>query len=137
MIGYGDDHTYCYSSFPVLSRIGHPAREIGRRAADVLWRRMMPEAPTAPPGYAVIFDMDGTLFDSESLFFQAFARADQSQEGGHGNALAATAASIPEPRTQKGSSPPLSRPLPIRHSSTMSGGKSPRKREGRQITSPV
>ncbi len=36
VIGYGDDHSYCYATCPALSSIVHPAREIGRVAATLL-----------------------------------------------------------------------------------------------------
>ena len=40
VIGYGDDHAYCYASYPALSSMVHPAREIGRLAAGLLARQM-------------------------------------------------------------------------------------------------
>ncbi|WP_193213475.1 HAD-IA family hydrolase [Luteolibacter marinus] len=40
VIGYGDDQDYCYSTFPALSSIGHPAREIGFKAAELLKLQM-------------------------------------------------------------------------------------------------
>jgi LacI family transcriptional regulator len=40
VIGYGDDPNYCFATFPALSSIVHPAREIGVQAADLLRRQM-------------------------------------------------------------------------------------------------
>lgn len=40
MIGYGDDHFYCYSSYPALSSIAHLARAVGHGAAEQLLRQM-------------------------------------------------------------------------------------------------
>lgn len=51
VIGYGNDPAYCYSSFPALSSIVHPAREIGRRAAELLTRQM--EGETIEGTFAV------------------------------------------------------------------------------------
>lgn len=56
VIAFGDDPAYCFASFPALSTISYPAREIGRMAAEVLWRQMNGEAPPpagrieVPPG---------------------------------------------------------------------------------------
>ena len=36
VIGYGDDHAYCYSTFPALSSIEHPGRAIGFKAAECI-----------------------------------------------------------------------------------------------------
>jgi LacI family transcriptional regulator len=44
VIGYGDDPNYCFATFPALSSIEHPAREIGRRAAELLRRQMAGES---------------------------------------------------------------------------------------------
>jgi LacI family transcriptional regulator len=44
VIGYGDDHSYCYAGCPALSSIRHPAGEIGLRAARLLWLQMSGEA---------------------------------------------------------------------------------------------
>ena len=43
VIGYGDDPAYCFSTFPALSSIEHPAREMGRQAAELLWKQMAGE----------------------------------------------------------------------------------------------
>lgn len=40
VIGFGDDPTYCFATMPALSTIVYPARETGRRAAELLWRQM-------------------------------------------------------------------------------------------------
>ncbi|WP_035603312.1 HAD-IA family hydrolase [Haloferula sp. BvORR071] len=48
VIGFGDDSEYCFSTFPALSSIAYPGREIGREAAALLWRQMNGEA--LPPG---------------------------------------------------------------------------------------
>lgn len=71
VIGYGDDHAYCYSSFPVLSSIAHPAREIGRRAADLLWRQMAGEDVTGvfsvPPGEALSRESSDSLMIADPV----------------------------------------------------------------------
>lgn len=65
VIGYGDDHCYCYASYPALSSIVHPAREIGRTAAELLWRQMNGEAvsgiTTVPAGEAAPRESSDTL----------------------------------------------------------------------------
>ncbi|GAA5482042.1 HAD-IA family hydrolase [Haloferula sargassicola] len=57
VIGYGDDQVYCYASMPALSSMVHPAREVGRLAAELLWRQMEGEqvsgTQTVPPGETV------------------------------------------------------------------------------------
>jgi LacI family transcriptional regulator len=40
VIGYGDDPNYCYSTYPSLSSIAHPAHGIGELAAELLQRQM-------------------------------------------------------------------------------------------------
>ncbi len=40
VLGFGDDPAYCFASFPALSSIPYPGREIGSHAADLLWRQM-------------------------------------------------------------------------------------------------
>jgi len=48
VIGYGDDPNYCFATFPALSSIAHPSREIGARAAELLRQQMAGE--TVEPG---------------------------------------------------------------------------------------
>lgn len=43
VIGYGDDQAYCFSTFPALSSIVHPARAVGALAAELLWRQLKSE----------------------------------------------------------------------------------------------
>lgn len=54
VMGYGDDHSYCYASFPALSSIAAPDRKIGRAAAELLWRQFthqtIPPKTTIAPG---------------------------------------------------------------------------------------
>lgn len=45
VIGFGDDPGYCFATFPALSSIAYPGREIGRKAAAMLWQQMNGEAP--------------------------------------------------------------------------------------------
>jgi LacI family transcriptional regulator len=45
VIGFGDDASYCFSSFPALSTIAFPAREVGYRAAELLRRQMSGQEP--------------------------------------------------------------------------------------------
>jgi LacI family transcriptional regulator len=45
VIGFGDDPAYCFSTFPALSSIAYPGREVGRQAAELLWRQMNGESP--------------------------------------------------------------------------------------------
>ncbi|MCW1884784.1 HAD-IA family hydrolase [Luteolibacter flavescens] len=52
VIGYGDDAAYCFATFPALSSIEHPAREIGRQAAELLRRQMAGEA--VEPGSLIV-----------------------------------------------------------------------------------
>ncbi|MCW1924812.1 HAD-IA family hydrolase [Luteolibacter arcticus] len=52
VIGYGDDPNYCFATFPALSSIEHPAREIGRQAAELLRRQMVGE--TVEPGARIV-----------------------------------------------------------------------------------
>ena len=40
VIGYGDDPNYCHATFPSLSSIAHPSREIGAQAAELLRQQM-------------------------------------------------------------------------------------------------
>lgn len=40
VIGFGDDPSYCFSTFPSLSSIAYPGRAIGKTAAELLWRQM-------------------------------------------------------------------------------------------------
>ena len=40
VIGFGDDPGYCFATFPALSSIPYPGREVGRIAAELLWRQM-------------------------------------------------------------------------------------------------
>lgn len=65
VIGYGDDHVYCYSSFPALSSIAHPCREIGRKAAEQLWRQMQDEQvddiTSVAPGEIIVRESSDTL----------------------------------------------------------------------------
>ncbi len=44
VVGFGDDPSYCFASFPALSSIPYPGREIGRQAAELLWRQMNGES---------------------------------------------------------------------------------------------
>ncbi|WP_367872316.1 HAD-IA family hydrolase [Luteolibacter sp. Populi] len=48
VIGFGDDSAYCFATFPALSSIAYPGREVGREAAALLWRQMNGE--TLPAG---------------------------------------------------------------------------------------
>lgn len=48
VIGFGDDSAYCFATFPALSSIVYPGREVGRQAAELLWRQMNGES--LPPG---------------------------------------------------------------------------------------
>jgi len=66
VIGYGDDPNYCYSTFPSLSSIAHPAREIGMLAADLLRQQMSGSAVAAgsrivPVGNVVARESSDTL----------------------------------------------------------------------------
>lgn len=45
VIGFGDDPGYCFATFPALSSIAYPGREIGRQAAAMLWEQMNGGAP--------------------------------------------------------------------------------------------
>jgi LacI family transcriptional regulator len=47
VIGFGDDPAYCFSTFPALSSIPYPGREVGRIAAELLWRQMKGESVTS------------------------------------------------------------------------------------------
>src|SRR5690606_22566599 len=47
VIGYGDDPNYCFATFPSLSSIAHPSRDIGAMAAALLRRQMAGEAVEA------------------------------------------------------------------------------------------
>ncbi|QJE94668.1 HAD-IA family hydrolase [Luteolibacter luteus] len=47
VIGFGDDPSYCFATFPALSSIAYPGREIGKQAAAMLWQQMNGGAP--PP----------------------------------------------------------------------------------------
>lgn len=40
VIGFGDDPGYCFATFPALSSIAYPGREIGKQAAAILWEQM-------------------------------------------------------------------------------------------------
>ncbi|MGC4013601.1 MAG: HAD-IA family hydrolase [Luteolibacter sp.] len=40
VIGFGDDAVCCFSTWPALSSIAYPGREVGRQAAELLWRQM-------------------------------------------------------------------------------------------------
>jgi LacI family transcriptional regulator len=44
VIGFGDDPGYCFATFPALSSIPYPGREVGREAAELLWRQMNGES---------------------------------------------------------------------------------------------
>lgn len=48
VIGFGDDPAYCYATYPALSSIAYPGREIGRKAAELLRSQMNGE--TLPQG---------------------------------------------------------------------------------------
>ena len=48
VIGFGDDPGYCFATYPALSSIPYPGREIGRMAADILWRQMNGETSLPP-----------------------------------------------------------------------------------------
>jgi LacI family transcriptional regulator len=71
VIGYGNDPAYCYSSFPALSSIAHPAREIGRQAADLLLRQIRGERVegsfTIPPGETVARESSDVLAISDPV----------------------------------------------------------------------
>lgn len=43
VIGFGDDPNYCYSTFPALTSIAYPGRDIGHEAAELLARQMRGE----------------------------------------------------------------------------------------------
>lgn len=47
VIGFGDDSSYCFSSFPSLSTISYPAREVGYRAAELLRAQVVGEKISA------------------------------------------------------------------------------------------
>lgn len=40
VIGFGDDPGYCFATFPALSSIAYPGRELGKQAAALLWQQM-------------------------------------------------------------------------------------------------
>ncbi|BCU78783.1 HAD-IA family hydrolase [Luteolibacter sp. LG18] len=40
VVGFGDDAVCCYATYPALSSIAYPGREVGKRAAELLWRQM-------------------------------------------------------------------------------------------------
>ncbi len=44
VIGFGDDPAYCFATFPALSSIPYPGREVGRESAALLWQQMTGQA---------------------------------------------------------------------------------------------
>ncbi|RYD33139.1 MAG: helix-turn-helix domain-containing protein, partial [Verrucomicrobiaceae bacterium] len=62
VIGFGDDPAYCFATLPALSTIVYPAREIGRQAAELLWRQMNGEP--FPAGRTVLPVSDYAIRES-------------------------------------------------------------------------
>jgi len=69
VIGFGDDLNYCHSSFPALSSIVYPAREIGRLAAAEIAHQLS----GAPPEATRTLISPGPIHQRESSDFVAIS----------------------------------------------------------------
>lgn len=70
VIGFGDDSICCYATWPALSSIGYPGREVGRKAAELLWRQMNGETALSgrveiPVGKVIARESSDTLAISD------------------------------------------------------------------------
>lgn len=66
VIGFGDDALCCFATYPALSSIPYPGREVGRRAAELLWKQMQGEPPEAsrvevPVGHVIARESSDVL----------------------------------------------------------------------------